>query len=136
MVMQKLTIQSTVPSSRLTTGRFIVGLPLLVSVLFAFSFVLSEQRPGATNQASNPSTNASAAEDLTLVVQPSLPQLTTIPASSGPDIPVDPTAVGPSSTTAGAALQSAGRSKGNGDNDSNAQLQATRKSFKLDELSL
>ena len=136
MVMQKFTTESTVPASRLTTGRFIVGLPLLVSILFAFSFLLSEQRPGATNQASNQPTNASAAEDLTLVVQPSLPQLTTMPLSSGPDVPVDPTAVGPSSTAAGAALQSAGQSKGNGNNDSNAQLQATRKSFKLDELSL
>ncbi len=116
-------------------NRLIIGLPLLVSLLFAFGYLhvqcQSQQRLLQAEQAQHHRTTA-ARPDLHLITQPTLPTLNQATDNSSAET-LGATAVGPSPTNAGTTLQSTAQDKGNNDN---AQLQATRKVYKLDELNL
>lgn len=123
---------SETATSYSATG-FVIGVPLLVFVVFAFSFLLvsgaSEQRTRAASLESNHTVTTGIDDSLMLVTQPTRPQLTTAPAAD--DTAAAPGAIGPSSTEADGALQSATK---NNDNNANAKLQATRKTTKLEDL--
>ena len=127
-----MTSTSDKTASFTATG-YVIGVPLLVFVVFAFSFLLvsgaSEQRTRAARHESNHAVTAGADDSFMLVTQPTRPQLTTAPAAD--DTAVAPGAIGPSSTEADGALQSATK---NNDNNANAKLQATRKTTKLEDL--
>ena len=127
-----MTSTSDKTASFTATG-FVIGVPLLVFIIFAFSFLLvsgaSEQRTRAARHESNHAVTAGVDDSFMLVTQPTRPQLTTAPAAN--DAAAAAGAIGPSSTEADGALQSATK---NNDTNANAKLQATRKTTKLEDL--
>lgn len=127
-----MTLTSDTTTSYSATA-FVIGVPLLVFVVFAFSFLLlsgaSEQRTRAARLESNHALTTGIDDSFMLVTQPTRPQLTTAPAAD--NTAAVPGAIGPSSTEADGALQSATK---NNDNNANAKLQATRKTTKLEDL--
>lgn len=137
---RKITTATQVPGLSARRNRLIVGLPLVVSLLFAFGYLHvqwhSQQRLTAADQAQHQKTSVGK-PDLPLVTQPVLPALSQAPDnnpdSAPTDLAPDAIGVGPSPTNAAATLQSTNDSMNHGGND---QLQATRRAVKLDELNL
>ena len=133
-------VKKSATDSLAVTNRIIIGLPLLLSFIFALSLMAWQQvtiKQGLSAQRPAGHANTDPSSILPTIAQPKLPNLDVSP--TGLDNPLAPSAesndrpVGPSSTDAGASLQSTAQDhQPNG----NASLQATRKALKLDDLHL
>lgn len=131
--------KTKLPAATLASNRYyratnlVIGLPLMVSLIFAFSYLNVQAKQRAVTAAHDKQSHSVTAEsELLLVTHPDLPTLSQAADDSQAPAPAADS-VGPSPTNAGATLQSSSRGE---DNKGNAQLQATRKAMKLDDLNL
>ena len=133
----KASINSPQIAAPLSAINSIIVVPLLISFIFVFS-LLSMQAHSAANitnaRQHRPAFSTINQADLPLVTQPNNPSLTTAADDTvnNSDMQADGT-VGPSSDDAAGYLQNAPKGS---DLKGNDGLQATRKTLKLDDLSL
>ena len=119
----------------------IVAVPLVLSLLFVFTLLALQSHKAVSTMAVTKTTanqSISGRTALPVVTQPDLPTLsntpnTALPVEDGMPAQPDIGKVGPSSSEAAGYLQNAPKTY---DDRGDGALQATRKTLKLDELSL